>query len=172
MLHVSPEATRSDIDIYISSRLQSEYASLEVEVIEKLRRRLSDCNGMFLWVRLMFEELSCRTTISEILQCLDEFPNSLNETYGRIMLKISKHKYQQLLAHKVFFWVQTVRRPVSVAELCTLLAIRRRERKYDKNKCIWDAENMTVSVCTLLLQIKQPGSLVFAVHFTVNHPNL
>lgn len=57
MLHVSAEATRSDIDIYISSRLQSEYASLEVEVIEKLRRRLSDCNGMFLWVRLMFEEL-------------------------------------------------------------------------------------------------------------------
>lgn len=27
---------------------------------------------------------------------------------------------------------------------------------------------MTVSVCTPLLQIKQPGSLVFAVHFTVN----
>jgi ankyrin repeat protein len=166
---IGPDRTKSDIDLYISTRLRSEYASFGPEVTDKLRHRLSDCNGMFLWVRLMFDQLQSQTTISEILKCLDELPEGLNETYDRALQKINKlPKSQRLLAHRIFFWIRVVCRPVSITELCTILAIRPSEGKLDYMRFVRDAENTIVSVCSPLMQIRQPGSLVFPIHFTVS----
>jgi hypothetical protein len=117
----------------------------------------------------MFEQLQSQTTVSEMVQCLDELPDGLGETYDRVLERIDKHpKSQRLLAHKVFFWIRTVQRPVSIAELCILLAIRPGERNLDETRYVRDAESTILSVCSPLLQVRQPGNLVFPVHFTVS----
>jgi ankyrin repeat protein len=168
-LEILPDAVKADIDSYINERLQSEYAFFDISVVDKIRQRLLNCHGMFLWVHLMFDQLEAQTNVAEILQCLDEMPDGLNEFYRRIFERINRlRKPRRDLAHKVFFWIRVARRPLSVEELTSLIAMRIGDEALNKMRFLHDPENVMSSVCSPLVQFRHPGGLAFTRHFSVN----
>ncbi|KAI9771740.1 MAG: hypothetical protein M1839_002755 [Geoglossum umbratile] len=167
-LSIEPGMTEADIDYYIANRLKSRDALYGTQVSEKIRQKLTQCDGMFLWVRLMFEHIQSQTSEFEILQCLDELPTGLDNTYKRILDRINGlPPPQQRLAHKVFFWVTIVRRPVSVAEMCGLLATQLTSNEFDESRLVLDAENLIMSVCGSLVRARYRERKIYPVHFTV-----
>jgi hypothetical protein len=167
-LQILPDMTATDMDLYITRCLSSQNPPYGPHISEKIRERLSECNGMFLWVKLMFEHLQSQTCEFEILQCLDELPTDLHEIYENILKQINGlPRPQRILAHKVFFWVITVRRPVSLAEMCGLLVIRPKSNEFDESRLVRSPDSTILSACGGLIQFRYPEKKVFPVHFTV-----
>jgi ankyrin repeat protein len=168
ILEIHPEMLQDDINRFIAAST----AYLDMECSEETKRqiqsRLSRNEGMFLWVKLMLDQIRSQTCEYEILYCLRELPEGLLETYDRIMNRINTLKGpRRLLALRVFFWTLTVRRPVSVAELRVLLAIQPGLETFDERRLVSAGETIMRAVCGGLIEFRHPEQRAFFMHFTV-----
>ena len=79
----------------------------------------SRSQGLFLWVRLVFEELTRMTTDVEIMRCLENLPENLSNMYERTLgtLIESLPSSDLLLSKYIFQWTLAARRPLTVVEL-------------------------------------------------------
>jgi hypothetical protein len=174
-LAMTPEMTQGDIDGYLCDALANlktrKGADIPSHVKLRIKDKLRDANGMFLWVRLMIEDIQSRTTVSEINRCLDELPKSLSERYDRIMETInSQDESYRLLAHKVFFWVLTATRPLATSEFCAALAVRPtrdRASAFDADEQILgDAASLIATICGSLIQPRGSRGTLYPFHAT------
>ena len=174
-LAMTPEMTQGDIDDYLCGALANlktrTNADIPNHVKLRIKEKLGDSNGMFLWVRLMIEDIQGQTTVREINRCLDELPKSLSERYSRIMDNInSQDDSYRLLAHKVFFWVLTAPRPLATSEFCAALAVRPaldRANAFDADEqLLGDPKSLITEVCGSLIRPRGDGGTLFPFHAT------
>jgi ankyrin repeat protein len=170
-IEVTTDMTKPDVERYIDHHLTCGEQVYEPLVLTRIKEKLAQCDGMFLWVRLMLQHIQEQTSDEEILHCLDELPRSLSERYDRIMDGINcLPKPQRLLAHKVFFWMNVARRPLGVQELCALLAVRPSQdmaTAYDATRRVRDPEKTITAVCGSLVTARGGNKLLYPIHFTV-----
>ena len=167
-LKVDPQLTQVDIMQYIERTIKNQDPPFNSQIAQKIRQRLSDCDGMFLWVRLMFEHIQQQTNDFEVLRCLDELPNGLSETYERILGRVNNlPQPRRVLALKVMFWALRVRRPISVSELCGLLAVNMTTEDFDETRMIRDPETTIVTVCGGLIEVRYNERVIYTPHFTI-----
>lgn len=167
-LEILPELSQGDIDHFIQSAVDNASFSCDVETLIKIRERLSRCDGMFLWVKLMMDHLESQTCEYDMLRCLEELPEGLPQTYESILGRINLlPASQRLLAHKVFLWGVTVRRPISLAELRALLAVQPKADKFDEKRLIPNADSTVLAVCGGLVQYRGQDKRIYFTHFTV-----
>lgn len=166
-LEVRPDLSRSDINHFITRSIDAAGFNCSEETRDRIRHRLSRCEGMFLWVKLMLDEIQSQMCEDDILCCLKELPAGLSETYARIIKEIERLTSRRLLAYKVFFWLYISRRPISVAELLVLLAIQPPSEALNEKRFIPDAERMALEACGGLIQYRGPDKKIFFTHFTV-----
>jgi hypothetical protein len=174
-LALTPEMTQGDIDGYLCDTLANiktrKGADIPNHVKLRIKDRLRHANGMFLWVRLMIEDIQTRTTVGEITRCLDELPKSLSERYDRIMETVnSQDESYRLLAHKVFFWVLTATRPLATSEFCAALAVRpaldRANAFNAEEEILGDPAALIATVCGSLIRPRGDRGVLYPFHAT------
>lgn len=174
-LEVLPEMTESDIELYISSQLKHATIQYCPEIVSRIKQKLKDSNGIFLWICLMFQYIEDQTCNEEIIECLDQLPLTLTARYDRILQDINalaKTKPQErLLAHKIFFWISVARRPLTIKEVCGLLAVKPasdRENGFMEWRIPNDPYATIISVCGSLLVARGANRVLYPIHFTAS----
>jgi hypothetical protein len=175
-LTMTPDLTQGDIDAYLCDALAKlktqNKAEIPSHVKLRIQEKLREADGMFLWVRLMIEDIQTRTSVAEITRCLDELPRNLTERYDRIMAHVNNQdESSRLLAHKVFFWVLTATRPLSTSEFCAALAVRPARDSagaFDPDELILgDAQSLISRVCGSFIRPRGDRGMLYSFHATV-----
>ncbi|OQE28318.1 hypothetical protein PENSTE_c003G00398 [Penicillium steckii] len=116
--------TNSDIQKFVSRKLEG----LEIAVpgFRKIKRKVGEtllerAEGTFLWVGFVTDQLSQKTTCTQISDALDTMSKGLPAIYSRILSKTEKNR--RPILSKMLRWVTIATRPLSVKELAAALAI-------------------------------------------------
>jgi hypothetical protein len=126
-------------------------------------------SGRFRWIVCQLEALK-RSLPSTIHIVLDDLPESLDETYDRILLGITRERREY--ARRLFQCLAVSIRPLRVEELADILAIRFDAESLPKYNVHWHPENSEedlLFVCSSLITIVDvDGSRVVQFsHFSV-----
>ncbi|KAF7365837.1 hypothetical protein MVEN_00457900 [Mycena venus] len=122
-------------------------------------------DGMFLLAKLHLESLITKPTIKAIRNALEHLPKGLNDTYDIGMQRIdSQSEEDRKVAHSALTWVANAKRPLSVEEVQTALAIEPDARQLDKDN-LMDI-NLILAACAGLVIMDEQHSIVRLVHYT------
>jgi hypothetical protein len=119
----------------------------------------------FLLARLHIESLATKNTIKAVREALKGLPNSLRDSYDVAMQRIeSQNDEDRQTARSAIVWVANAKRPLTVSELQTALAIEPYARRVDKENVL-DIE-IILAVCAGLVIVDEKLSVVRLVHHT------
>lgn len=128
LLQITPKTVKEDIKSYVAesvnkSPLLRDHRSKAL--MEKTLRNQSE--GMFLWVRLMIQDLQNSSSAAEARQRLDCLPRGLAESYRQVLRHIHdssvKDPSRIRLIRNVLAFTVACRRPLSYQELRYALAM-------------------------------------------------
>ena len=71
----------------------------------------------FHWVRCQLDTITKCPNLRSVKRALKTLPKDLNETYARILLKISEKKETAKVAEKILRWLVGSMRPLKLSEL-------------------------------------------------------
>jgi len=110
---------RHDIETYIESRTTKGLTSLPQIRSTIVKTLVAKNDGMFLWVRLILEELESTHSIEEMELALKSLPTDLDGVYAKILKNLSNtlRQSQKEFCHKILVWLFCARRPLSTEEL-------------------------------------------------------
>ena len=135
------------------------------------------CLGHFLMLPDRFRWVYCQLDVlrqcfpSSVRGVLAELPESLDETYERILQQIPKRN--RVHSHRLLQCLAVAARPLNVEELAEVLAIdfsgKEKTPKVDENLRGQEKERAVLSACSSLVTIVQDGTsrLVHFSHFSV-----
>ncbi|KAN0138107.1 Ankyrin repeat-containing domain protein [Lactarius tabidus] len=157
-----------DINAYVTFVVQSVKHWRDVDkkmVIDKLTE---DADGMFRWIYCKLEVLrQCHR--NDLRRILKEFPQSLDETYQRILKEINDANRKQ--AHRLLQCLVAARRPLQIEELAVVLALDVDAGGVPRFNAEWrweDHEAAVLSTCSSLVSVANDGSRVVQFcHFSV-----
>ena len=165
---IQPEHTAADVDLFINSKLENITPRLEADVMSTILTKLETPNKTFLWVKLLFQETEQEIDDSEIIECVDKMPRAPNDVYDRILARVNQQDpLKRLLAHLIFFWVVSMRRPISVSELRGLLTVSFESNTFDKHGISSYDDKELLSYCGGLVQTRYAENTIWPAHFTV-----
>lgn len=124
-IDVQPWNVERDIRAYIESKsrdlpLDDDY-SREI-VIEEVAAK---SDGMFLWSRLVMEDLASATCLADIKQTLRQCPSGVSGIYDRFLTSLSSQSIpRQRLARDLLRWVCCTFRPLNISELESALSTK------------------------------------------------
>jgi Ankyrin repeats (3 copies)/Ankyrin repeats (many copies) len=104
-------------------------------------RRSNSNHDRFRWVVCQLEVLRNCLKLPALRQKLKELPETLDETYNRILLGIPENCHHE--AHAVLQWLTYSRRPMNMAEVAEAIAV-------DRNNQIFDIENRMFDIFSVL----------------------
>lgn len=147
------------------SKLGLDDSKLEENVAQRLDE---GAYGMFLWVRSMIEQLSQQTTHEDVEEALQDLPDGLNETYGRILLRIQdEKKSRRATAEKILQWVVCAIRPLTVTELAIGLAITPGEKVFNPKRHVINPSKTMLDLCAPLVELDETTQCLKIVHASV-----
>ena len=142
VIEVTPDKTNPDIKTFIQQRL------MDITVLKTLKKRkmIKDYHrlaktiyhsvqtrseGMFLWARLVLDQVRDLPSPEAIERTLDEAPQGLYEMLYHVFKRLdiedkSRHSY----LNAILLWVYLAHRPLSVAELFVLFLISDNQHCY------------------------------------------
>ncbi|KAI9430588.1 hypothetical protein H4582DRAFT_2103691 [Lactarius indigo] len=152
--------------VYSDSRMRRWRAEERDLVVERLSTK---ADGMFRWVFCQLEILR-HCFPSSVLNILEQLPESLDETYERILREISRANRDH--AYRLLQCLTVAVRPLRVEELAEVLAIDFNARGGPKLNADWrweDNEEAVLSACSSLVTIVMDGGsrVVQFSHFSV-----
>lgn len=124
IIEIDVSRVNADIFKVIDYHLNNSERLSAPHIVERIRNHIEQsANGLFLWVKLVFEALSDCITDEAILKCLDSMPTDLSPMYERTLRTLAEGLSQSdlLLAKDIFKWVLAAKRPLSVKELQIVL---------------------------------------------------
>ncbi|GAB1316489.1 hypothetical protein MFIFM68171_06699 [Madurella fahalii] len=159
---------------------------------EKLRREIADTaaersEGMFLWIKLLEQEISPGQNAKQLAKRVKEMPSGISEAYSRELDKISRlPSYEKDQAVMILQWLLFAVRPLKVKELAEALVVSADdlEDRYPEDDLPdnWHegfvdddyVKEMILGRCGSLLQLRSTSSdlpladhTVHFVHFSV-----
>lgn len=128
---------------------------------------------MFLYVRLVIDELESEVTVSAVRKRMSNLPRSLIDYYHVVIQAISESSdSRRQLARDVFLWAITAYRPLKVQELLSALGFQRQgfargDGNQDANwPLLGDLRKAIRDACFPLIEILEDGT-VQVVHTSV-----
>lgn len=144
-IEVSIKKNSADIMTYIArnydrSPTLPKRADFRQKVVAAL---LEGSNGMFLWVDLMFKDLSMRSQPKQILNALKTLPKGLDKVYDKILGKIEMdvaEDDERNGLRELFCWVAHSKRPQTLLVLNLIIQFLTEDELFDveiaiKNHC-------------------------------------
>jgi hypothetical protein len=110
---ISEAATNRDIKTYVKGRLQKSRKLSNSSIVGEVEAAImARVNGMFLYVRLMLNELEGESTVASVRRRMGEFPGSLSTYYKGILARMSRAaESTQELARNILMWTVTAMEP-------------------------------------------------------------
>ncbi|KAI9436574.1 hypothetical protein H4582DRAFT_1854102, partial [Lactarius indigo] len=168
---------KKDIVDYVHSVVYSDSETMMKKWREGDKKMVVDAlsekaDGMFRWVFCQLETLR-QCLPQSVRRTLNELPESLDETYERVMMEIKKAN--QVHAYRMLQCLTVAVRPLSVAELAELLAFDFNVAKggIPELNSDWrweDHEQAVISTCSSLITVvprRYRSPLVQFSHFSV-----
>jgi len=156
---------KHDIESYIESRTAQGLTSSPQIRSTIVKTLVAKNDGMFLWVRLILEELECSYSIEEMELVLTSLPTDLDGVYAKIWKNLSKSlkQSQKEFCHKILIWLFCARRPLSTQELYAAM-----KSEYARDSFLYTAENISGAICAACgpLVVFRMGSIRL-VHFSL-----
>ena len=119
-LAMGPEHVRDDIKVYLDYRVATSSFLSDPRVRSRIIRILNARNkGMFLWVRLMLDELESCVTIVQVEGTLSSLPEGLPEVYQRILRRLhaSLKRARREFCSRLLKWLVLAKRPLRLREV-------------------------------------------------------
>ncbi|KAH0566353.1 hypothetical protein GP486_000259 [Trichoglossum hirsutum] len=165
---IGENQVRADIMAYIVTK---------VEMCPKLKLWMTQSDidalcarteGMFLWARLMIDELSKATSRNSFHAKLNQAPKGLDEVYGMITSRLLEtlNKDQLGLCRKILKWATTVRTPLTVSQIVVASAIREGDKHLDDGNLPLNPREEILTVCAPLVEILE-NDTVRIVHLSL-----
>lgn len=161
----------SDIEIFIETELEARIKSgkltighplLALEIQDALLR---GSQGMFLWVALQIDHLCTMGTDEAIRQALADLPQTLSETFDRILRRIDSHlarSYQKSILELII----AARHPLTPDELREALSVIPGDTTWDASRLVNDIFGI-LTCCGSLLSIDEEDKSIRLVHSCV-----
>jgi ankyrin repeat protein len=177
MVKFPAAAAAHDIELYINGRIKKSRKLSNPSVAEDVRKTvLARAEGMFLYVRLILDELEIESTVSGVKHHLGQFPKSLNAYYDTVFARIGHNPDStRTLARDVLIWITSCHEPLYVDTV--LLALRNQglaNKEFGPLQSICEDDDFQLldpikqlrSVCFPLVEITE-ASIVQVVHCSV-----
>ncbi|KAJ5207765.1 hypothetical protein N7449_002144 [Penicillium cf. viridicatum] len=179
-ISVTEGKVESDMDQYIAAILgrclEEEQLKLgDPKLIMKISNALHDgSNGVFLWTRLLIEELCVQGSDNGILAVLNHLPRGLSEIFDRKLHRVqSEATAKDAIATLQFCGV--AKRSLTVMEYQEALSLSPGQTSLDSRKFPNDMNKVMLNCCGLIF-VDEEDSTVHYVHhsvkqhlFNINH---
>lgn len=133
----------NDISLYIDRSFASEqYVFWPEEVKNQARTALIEkSDGMFQYVSCQLDILQTLSGLDEIRSALEELPDGLDETYGRMLRSIEPRRQKQVA--NMLKWLISSMRPLEIKELAEIFILDPKSSvPFDEKKRLFSAETV------------------------------
>jgi hypothetical protein len=115
-----------------------------------------------LWVEFQLQDLCETETDHEIKVVLQNLPESLSETYDRLLSKLENLQKQNLIK-RMFQWIVCARRPLRVEELLEGISFTLDDKTWTHDKIVTNFHHL-VKGCSNLVVIHEETQTVQLAH--------
>ena len=165
-LELHKSQMEADIQLYTDSRLGSDrrLSQLNISVKSDIATSLqTKSSGMFRWVQCQLDSISTLQTVKAIRMALNELPVGLDETYGRILRKVS-HRDAEFV-RKILLWLSFSILPLKLEEVHEAIAIEQDIDDLDEDNKLSDPQDI-LALCQSLVVLSDQGYVTLA-HLSV-----
>ena len=121
--------------------------------------------GRFLWVHFQLRTICAQKSDASIIAALDNLPRDLPQTYERILSGITETDDIDI-CKRIFQWVATVKRPLTLEELREAIGIEPLQQEWDSSRFVNDM-NQAIASCGNLIFIEEEHQAVHYTHYSV-----
>lgn len=171
VIEITPETIKQDIERFIDTRIQkSTIPTLRGDLAKTVSQTLkSRSDGMFLWAKLMIDDLSRSTTPSHVRERLCNLPHGLEEAYRYLLLRLLERldPPDRVLAQKVLAFTAVACRTLDLKEVqyaCALDSLPSSADVELGDYLLPDPEKTILEVCGDFIDIRD--AQVRFVHFS------
>ncbi|QDS76076.1 hypothetical protein FKW77_005980 [Venturia effusa] len=154
---LTSDHNRSDIEEYVRHKadvLESDRDLCSSQTEEICKTVNARADGMFLYAKLVMENLLAQATLRDLNHEVDEyFPRGLEDAFERILERIKKtHPKTWTLINKLLGWMICVKRPLRWNEIQALVSIdlAKSEIQFDDKKLRSSLQDLCGSLITVL----------------------
>ncbi|KAF7350616.1 Ankyrin 2,3/unc44 [Mycena sanguinolenta] len=165
------QASEKDIRMYVDAQIKKSghlfrLVKSSANLAEEIQSKIVDTvDGMFLLAKLHMDELATRRTVKGVRESLKTLPKTLDLSYDNVMRRIEEQRNEDKdIAHLTLTWVTKAKRPLTIVELQTVLAIEPNTKSLDQENIL--PMDLILDVCAGLVIIDKTLSLVQIVHYT------
>ena len=115
----------------------------------------------FLWVHFQLRTICAQKSDANIIAALDNLPRDLPQTFERMLSGITETDDIDI-CKRIFLWVATVKRPLTLEELREAIGIEPLQQSWDSRRFVNDMKQAVAS-CGNLIFVEEEQQ---AVHFT------
>jgi len=119
----------------------------------------------FLWVEFQLQDLCQLESDYAIRIALQKLPQSLSETFDRLLSKIEGAERTDMI-ERMFKWIVCARRPLHVDELKENVAFTLDDSEYNEEKVVTNFSRL-VRACGNLVVIDKETEIIRLAHYTV-----
>ncbi|PVH67497.1 hypothetical protein DL98DRAFT_296048, partial [Cadophora sp. DSE1049] len=141
----------NDIRTHLSERLQNDPklkrwpANVRGEIKDTL---MEGAQGMFRWVVCQLDMLRKCLKVDALRKALKSLPNTLDETYARMLLSIDEDYSQD--AFRILQWLVYSARPLRIEEMVEVIAIDTEESRFNPENRLPDPRDL-LTICSSLV---------------------
>ncbi|KAJ7028115.1 ankyrin repeat domain-containing protein [Mycena alexandri] len=164
-------ANEDDVGRYVDAQIRrsprlSKHVQSRINLREEIHSAITcTVDGMFLLAKLHIESLSTKSTVKGVREALKTLPKTLNNSYNDAMKRIGdQNEESRGIAHSTLTWVANAKRPLTVLDIQTALAVEPGTKSLDEDN-ILDME-IILSVCAGLVIVDEQLLVVRLVHYT------
>jgi tetratricopeptide (TPR) repeat protein len=133
IINMDRSKVERDITHYVKARIDRKPALQDIssQILEKVS---VGCQEMFLWVKFMLDDLERADTLNDQLEILKQTPAHLFDAFERLFLQTSGActVKQRRTRHEIFLMLVGAKRPLTVDEVSSLIALDVRTNSIDK----------------------------------------
>lgn len=118
-----------------------------------------------MWVKLQLDDLCDQKTDEQLLAVLDNLPQDLPQTFGRILRRYAKRNDFDV-ARRIFCWAAVTKRPLTLAELREALATEPLQEDWKAERQMNDMKK-AVACCGNLIFVDEEEQTVHFTHLSV-----
>lgn len=162
-IRISQNDTQTDIKTYV--RGSSDFVPLEShaareQIIEEICFK---ADGMFLWARIVLEDIAKTTNLATLREVLHCCPSGLQPVYSHFLNRLtSQGPHRSKLARDILQWVCCTARPLTIDELETALATRVQTGRVPDSERAF--RSSILNICGPFIVFSAKDNLVQPVH--------
>ncbi len=118
-----------------------------------------------MWVKLQLDDLCDQKSDEQILAVLDNLPQNLPQTFGRILRRYTKRNDFDV-GRQIFRWAAVSKRPLTLAELREALATEPLQKDWKAERQMNDMKK-AVACCGNLIFVDEEEHTVHFTHSSV-----